>query len=526
MMRSLMLKLFFCFSLLLTACQKKEVEKQSTQRLNINIVDDLSSLDPRKARDLNSMAVMKMLYEGLTRISKDGKIEPALAKSIKVSLDKKTYTFKLKESFWTDGTPLTSYDFAKSWKKVLEPAFPSTMSYKLFIIEGAKEVKEGKADSEKIAIFTPDSSTIIVKLIQPAPYFLELLSMPVFFPIADKLTHVDNWEEKGELYLGNGPFKIVSWKHNNLLELKKNESYWDKEAVKLRKLSLFMVCAETELNMFETKKIDWAGSPLSTLPVDAIKSLSKLKFFFKQPFLGTSFIRINTQWCSTNFDSDKKSLLFRKALAYSIERENIATHILHGSMEGAGGFLPTKLRKKEFFFDKIDSDLVRDFKSLAFNGTIKLSFINNDRNNMIVQALQREWEEKLNLKVELESLERKVYLQKLATGNYELALSSWIADFSDIMNFLEVFKFKNNGTNNTFWENAEYIDLLNRAEISINEDERNDYLQKAHEILMNEMPIIPVFHLNMCYLKNENIKDSVLSPVGCVDYRWAYIDRD
>jgi oligopeptide transport system substrate-binding protein len=521
MIRSLILKIFLCLSLFLTACQKKG-EEELGQHLRINVVDELQSLDPRKARDLNSIAVMKMIYEGLTRISKEGKTELALAKSVTISNDKRTYIFKLRDSFWTDGTPLTSYDFATSWKQVLDPSFPATMSYKLFIIEGAKEAKEGKATSDKIAIFTPDKYTLIVKLTQPAPYFLELLSMPVSFPVAERLTkQASVWEENEGLYLGNGPFKIVTWKHHNLLELKQNDKYWDRDAVKLKKLSLFMVSAETELNMFETKKIDWAGSPLSTLPVDAIKSLSNLNNFVKQPFLGTSFIRINTEWSSSLFETDQKALLFRKALAYSIERENIAIHVMHGCMEKAGGFLPPNLRGREFL-DKIDNKLINEFKDLGFAGTIKLSFVNNDRNNMVVQALQRGWEEKLNLKVELEPLERKVYLQKLATGNYQLALGSWIADFNDIMNFLEVFKFKNNGTNNTFWENTEYIDLLNRADICINDEERNDYLQRAHKILMDEMPIIPIFHLNMCYLKNEDIKDVVISPVGSIDYRWAY----
>ena len=285
-----------------------------------------------------------------------------------------------------------------------------------------------------------------------------------------------------------------------------------------------MVAPDTELNMFETNKIDWAGSPFSTLPIDAISHLSKSIDFKKQPFLGTSFLRVNMEWCSSLFISEDKSLLFRRALSASIDKELIAKHVLHGSASEANGLLPNILSNNEVAKER-NEEIIKLFLKENYKGSIKISFVNNEKNYLIMQALQRQLERKLDLKIELEPLEIKIYFHNILSGKYQFALGSWIADFNDSMNFLEVFKYKKNGINNTFWENAEYIDLLNSADICIDNEERNNLLFKAHDILMDTLPIIPLFYLNMCYLKDKKVKDVVISPVGAADYRWAYIEE-
>ena len=518
-MNSLMIKLTFLFFIIFISCQK--IEKESKQHLRINIVDEIESIDPRKAKDVNCITVMKMIYEGLTRTTKDNHVELALAKEVKVSEDFMTYTFILKETVWENGKPCTSFDFAKGWKKALDPSFPSVMSYKLYVIEGAKEAKEGLLSLDDIGIYTPDPLMLVVRLKQPVPYFLELLSMPIFFPMAEE----EGRKEENTLCIGNGPFKVEKWSHHSSLELIKNKKYWDSKNIKLEKLSLFMVNEETELNMYETKEIDLAGSPFSSLPIDSIKNLSKLDAFVKKPLLGTSFLRINMNWISKAFDSEEKALLFRRAFAYSIDRQKIATHALSGRYETAKGFLPPPFSHEEFILESEKEEIINEFKNMELEEPVKISFINNDCNCLFMQALQRQWEEILKIKVELHPLERKVYLHNLFSGKYQMALGSWIADINDPINFLEIFKYRNSGMNNTFWENPEYIDLLNRAAICIKKEDRLLLVQKAHRLLMDEMPIIPIFSLNMCYLINEKVKNVAISPVGTADYRWVYIEE-
>ena len=95
------------------------------------------------------------------------------------------------------------------------------------------------------------------------------------------------------------------------------------------------------------------------------------------------------------------------------------------------------------------------------------------------------------------------------------------ADFNDPINFLDVFKYKESGTNNTGWENPQYIDLLNRSALCRDSEERKQLLRKAESLLMDEMPLIPVYHFALVYLKRDDLDNVLLSPLGQMDLRWA-----
>ena len=113
----------------------------------VPIERDPQTLDPRKMRDLGYMNVAHMFYEGLTRVNLQGKVEMAVAESIDTSSDGLTYTIHLRDARWSDGSPITADDFAQTWKSSLQPQFSAPNVYQLYVIQGAKEAKEGKGQS-------------------------------------------------------------------------------------------------------------------------------------------------------------------------------------------------------------------------------------------------------------------------------------------------------------------------------------------------------------------------------------------
>lgn len=121
---------------------------------------------------------------------------------------------------------------------------------------------------------------------------------------------------------------------------------------------------------------------------------------------------------------------------------------------------------------------------------------------------------------------KKVYYSRLSNQDYQLAIGSWTADFKDPLNFLEVFKYKESGSNNTLWENGEYIQLLDSLKKVHSRQERRQILSDSQSLLMKEMPIIPIFHYNMVYLKNERVEGVVLSSMGTMDFKWAYLQGE
>lgn len=506
---------------LLTGCFSLQKEKKRPQSpvLRINIGDDPQSLDPRRARALNDINLLRHLFEGLTRKNLQGKIELALAKDMQVSQEGTLYRFTLIKSYWSNKDPVTAHDFAYAWYKVLDPAFPSDIAYQMYLIKNAQAVKEKKMPSSELGIRVLSDYELEIELEHPAPYFLELLSFPLFFPVHRKLDIENpNWCWHHSTYVSNGPFILANWEQRSLIRLYKNPLYWDSSSVFLSEILAYMLSQETELRLFEKGEIDWAGSPLSTLSMDSLGSLKKSAYFMNKEFLGTYLVRIQTQKPPFNH------LAVRRCFALAINRGEIVSHITQGNQVAATGLVPTGLGLQDnpYF---LDADL-KGAKDLLQKELPKITLLYraDEKNHVLAQGLQQQWMKSLGVLVELEAVESKIYFDRVSKGDYQLATGSWIADFEDPMNFLEVFKYKKGGSNNTGWEDAYYIQLLNAANKAVDSKQRILLLKQAERVLIDHMPMIPVFYYRMLYL-NRDVRRVALSSTGGIDFKWAKVDR-
>jgi len=506
--------IFFClFSCV--ACSQKKAEQGEQQKIRISLNNEPPSLDPRKARDFVSSAILPLLFEGL----------PSLSEAVDLSPDGKTYTFHLRETKWSDGTSVTAEDFASSWKSVLDPQFPTDLAYQLFLIRNGRAAKMGEVSLDAVGVKVQDSSTLVVELEQPIPYFFELLENPPFLPVSTKVSlKCPDWAKEAEHFVSNGPFQMQEWSHANQLIFVKNPHYSKYDDIQLEEVDFIIANADTALRMFEEKKLDWVGSPLGTLPIDAIAHLKQENQLQTDPFLGTAFLRLNTT------KAPLTSTALRKALSLSLDRSAITEHILQGGQKTATHLVPPEMGLN-LHQNNLKQEDVSRLLALAkeeLGGTIApviISYAQDERRAAIVQAIQNQWKEKLHLDVEMEAIESKTYFQKLSKGELQVALGSWTADFNDPINFLEVFKYKENGTNNTGWENEQYVDLLNRSALCKDQEERNQLLREAECLLMEEMPLIPLYHLTLNYLKREDLQGVALSPMGHLDLREAKLDH-
>ena len=524
-------KIALILAFLIAGCQRKPAEMNRS--IHINLGQEPDTIDVRKARKLDSVIVCKMLYEGLTRISKARDVEPALAEQIWVSDDGLIYRFYLKKTFWSNGEPVTANDFLAAWTAILDPQFPSDIAYQLYPIKNASDVKNGLKPQEALGISAPDLQTLVVQLKEPTPYFLDLCATPAYFPVpSNTVKQNNNWAASAETFVGNGPFILTQWSHNDHLTVEKNAIYWDAEQVHLDQIELVIVTPDTEIRLFEDKKLDWAGSPLSVIPPDAILELKKEQILKTNPLSGTFFFRLNTQQMIQGKCNILAYKEFRRALGLAIDRELITTHLLQGDQLPARRFVPPDmhLSQKDYFLDDLDQAgklLTAALDSfMTKSATVVVSFSNTERNFAIAQAVQKQWERLPNLNIELEPLENKVFLDRIKSGNFQIAAGSWIADFDDPINFLEVFKYKAASVNNTFWENAKYVELLNQSALCRSFDERRELMRQAEEILMDEMPMIPIFHFATNYLQSDRLKNVFLSSIGQIDFRWAEINPE
>ena len=495
------------------------------KELNLSVSSDPVTLDPAKASDSASGAVIRQVFEGLTR-EVNGKYEPAAATEWKISDDGLTYTFKLREgATWTNGDPVTAKDFEFAWKRAINPETAADYAPLYFVIEGAEAYNTGEGKAEDVAIKAVDDYTLEVKLTSPTAYFLELTAFYAFAPVNQKTVEADEkWAaEAGEQYVTNGAFELSSWNHGADYTLEKSDTYWDKDKVALDKVNTQIVESEaTAVNMFRSGEIDYLGAPFGSVSLDSIDGFKADGSLAITPISGVYWYKVNTQ------DPVMANANIRKALALSIDRKGLIENITKGEQVPATSAVPGTVEGfGESLFGDADYEKAKEYlaKGLEELGktadevTVKLSINTSEAHSAIAQYIQEGWNKNLGLKTEIDNTEWQVYLDRLKTGDFQVARLGWVADYNDATTFLAQYVKADAPNNYTGWENAEYTKLLEEAGKEQDTAKRTELLKKAEAILVDEMPALPIYFYTHLSVAKPSVKNLTVSPLQTVDLK-------
>lgn len=522
----LILPLFFIISC--TSTPRANTQRQ----LKLSVPEDPQTMDPRKGGDAVSSHLHFMLFEGLTRLHEDGTTAPAQCYDIEISQDQRTYTFHLGRTKWSNGTTVTSYDFEQSWKEILSPSFPAPNAHLFYPIKNAEAAKNGKAPLSSVGIHAPDPGTLVVELQAPTPYFLQLISFCVFFPINTTLdaSHPE-WPCKvGKSFVCNGPFVLDSWRHHNEIIVKKNPHYRKADEIGLDSIHLSVIANEmTAYQMYENGELDFVGHPFSSIPTEVLVNQhnhGKLKI---SPAAATTFITFNTQ-CGPFQNAN-----LRKAFAFAINREEIVMNMTELDEQVATDAIPSILKKgrSDHFFKDNNVPLAHQHLQIALKelgiqkkdlNNLTYCYSNSDSHHKIAQVLQNQWHETLGIRIKLQSMENKMLLDRLTKRHYDFAQTLWRAQYHDPMNILERFKLKHNPKNYAAWENYQFKELLEQSSL-LHGEERMEILRRAEKIFLEDLPIAPLYHWNFCYLHKPHVKNIQQSPVGGVFFERLSMEK-
>lgn len=502
---------------LLSSCEKKN-EQKPQNILRINFQDgDLPSTHPQIGIDYRMRSLQSALFEGLTRMDEQGVPQPAAATSIAISDCQTRYIFTLRPSKWSNNEAVTAFQFEKAWKDAVAKGSPCRRPDLFYIIKNAEKIKKGEVDLDDLKVRALDAMRLEVELEHPAPYFLELISNPIFSPL------YDDSEEPSAF---NGPFIIDKWQHDQIISLKKNPFYWDTKNVTLDSIEILVITDPlTAVQLFEKGELDWIGSPFSCLPTDMIPAFQKTGSLKTKEVARVFWLYCNTDLVPFNNPS------IRKALSYAIDRKAIVEHVLLGQ-KPATTSLPNSLTLLVEQPLSVNTDVLKAQHFLAQGleelgltletfPPITLSHSHITGQRQLAEVIQNCWQEILGVRVNLQGSEWNLFFSDLSHGKFQVGGCIKSALFRDPVYHLELLQDKTQSYNLSRWEDPTYKQFLTQASLTTDVSERNALLRQAEEILIDQMPVIPIYSEAYLYMIRPHIEKVVIHDLGHVDFKWA-----
>ena len=239
----------------------------SEQAYNTFISAEPSTLDISRRMDSYSSYIMIDTMEGLVRLCQNGEGEnaeyemrPGEAESWESNEDGTVWTFHLRDGLkWQDGEPVTADQYVYSLQRSADPDTGCPNSFFLEPLLNYPAIAAGEMDVSELGVKAIDEKTLEITLSAPKPTFIEMLPATVYYPQRQDIIekYGDQFGSEAEAYIGNGPFKVDSWTHNNSIVLSKNENYWDADSVKLEKVTYSIMTDETTYyNAFSSGQLD------------------------------------------------------------------------------------------------------------------------------------------------------------------------------------------------------------------------------------------------------------------------------
>ena len=530
---------------LLAACgsqQSSSSASKDKQVLKLSATAPLDTIDISKATGYGQTG---NVFESFYRLGKNGQPAAGLAKSGTVSKDGKTWTFKLRSNAkWSNGEKITAQDFVYSWRRTINPKTASPYAYIFSGIKNADEIIAGKKSPSSLGIKALNQETVQVKLNRPIAYFKVLMAYPLFGPQNEAFIKKTGkkYATSSKYMLYSGPFKITGWKGtNDTWSFVKNNQYWDKQAVKLSKISYQVVkTTNTGYQLYQQGKLDL--TPRSSEQVQQLKKNKDVKTY---PYSYVAFLAYNFQAKDATVKKALSNKNIRLALSLSLDRKILTSKVFGDGSSVPTGFVASGLaydpaNKEDFAKEQKVANTVDYNEKLAEKywktglnelGLKKLNLTllaSNESTNAdaLTQYLQSQWTKVLSgINVKVNSIPSKNAHTKASSGDFDIYVSGWGGDFSDPMTFMQILQ-KGTSYNYGKWNNAEYNRLIKKALTTDANDvnKRWQDLVKAAQVANADQAVSPIYQQTTAYLQNSKVKGIIHNNAGTQwSYKYAYI---
>jgi oligopeptide transport system substrate-binding protein len=588
------LRLFLPIILLIAALVVAVAADPPAPRADFTFINrgDVSTLDPHRMSWMQDLRVAGALFEGLVEqdnFSSSYDPRPAVAERWEVSQDGRTYTFHLRSNppaRWSNGDEVVSTDFRRTWRRATLPDTVGDYIDLFRLIDGVAEFytwreealaayrarPAGERTDEAAAelwkqtvarfdtvpgISTPDPRTLVVRLVRPVPYFLDLCGFEPFAPLhmdtVERFDRLDpdtgrmvqewGWTKPGVI-VGNGPFVLSSWRFKREMRLERNPHYWHAKSIAVDSMAMPSINdPNATVLAFRAGGIDWltdvvpdykrdllaqkrafytenaaAYNALVAQGLDPVAIDRRLPKDPRQnihafPAFGTYFYNFN---CSPELPDGRSNPFadarVRRAFALCADKPRIAqirgigeptasSLIPSGSLGGytppAG--LPRDPEEARRLFAAAGYAVPGGTGGKPFI-TVEILLSKDGGHELIAQSLARDWQQELGVRVVLNVKEVKVFSDDVKNNRFMLCRAGWFGDFGDPTTFLDLSR-TGNGNNDRRYSNPAYDALLAESDNEPDAEKRLRLLERAERMLMEEeLPMMPLVHYAQVYM--------------------------
>jgi len=471
--------------------------------LNNNIEPE--NTDPQYGTFVYEIAVAELVFEGLMTFDAvtSKPVPAAAAKMPEFSADGLKLKYTLRDGLkYSDGGPLTAQNFEFSWKRACDPTAAGDYAFVAYFVVGCEAYNtmdtkkataaELAAARAKVGVKALSNTELEFTLTEPAPYFVSITALWIGWPAreSDIQKGGDKWTEPAT-YIGNGPFKLTEWKHNEKMVFERSDTY--RKKIQIQKITYQMINeASVAFAAYRANEMDIAA--VTAPDLRAVEGDAELK----------AQVVDNNGTCTFMYGFNVRRPPFddaniRMAFAKGFDRAALMKDVVQIGKVADGGFIPPSMpgydntdtvQKYDVAAAKALLDKASPASKAGLTG-LKFSYSATALNKTRAEWAQAQFKTNLGVTVELDPVQSTAYtaLFKKGKESPQLFILGWCADFPDQQNWhTTVWHTGAFFANNTGWSNKTFDDLTNKADKEPNAKTRDDLYNQAGKILSADAP--------------------------------------
>jgi len=501
------------FIFICSICSCSNHRHQDKKIFRYNESAGITSLDPAFARNQANMWPVHLIFNTLVEVNQQMQISPSLSKSWTVSSDGKTLSFLLRADVYFHDDPafkngkgrkLIASDVVYSFERLLNSKIASPGAW----------IFNNRVESLNPFVALNDS-VVEIHLIKPCPPFLGILSMQYCAVLAKEVAEKYG-EELRRHPIGTGPFCFKAWDEGQSLILLRNDNYFEMDSLGVRLPYLdgvaisFLESKASEFLSFRQRKLDFINDIDVAFKDELLTRTGHLKKEWKgrmqlqkHPYLNTEYLGILSDTNEVMLKmSPLKQKKIRQAIAYGIDKHKMLLYLRNSiGTPAESGFIPMGL-------PVFDSTMVNGYhynpskskqllKEAGFDDQHPMSVVKllTVPNYAALGSFMANELKQLGINVVVETVQKSLLLDQMSKSQALFFRGSWIADYPDPSNFMDVFYGKHPAPPNyTRFQNADFDELYERSNNEGDAESRNQLFHQMDSILMEECPVIPLWY--------------------------------